>query len=189
MTAISKHFRWTLAARGVAAILFGVLAWAWPGITLLALLIIFGAYALVDGVLAFVGSLVHRKVFKDWWLVLLLGLASILVGVMTFARPGITALVLLFFIAARALVVGALEIASAIEYRHLIRHEWLLALSGVVSVLFAIAVLAYPVTGALAIIWAIGVYAIIMGVLQLAFALSARPWEVGTTVGEQPRMA
>lgn len=178
MVPISTHFRWTLAVRGIAAILFGVLAWAWPSITLLALVVLFGAYALVDGVFAFIGSLVHRKVLKDWWLVLLVAVASVLAGLMTFFRPGITALVLLFFIAARALVVGGLEIAAAIEYRHEIRHEWLLALSGIVSVLFGILVMVYPLEGALTVIWLIGAYAVVVGALQLAFAASVHTGEI-----------
>jgi uncharacterized membrane protein HdeD (DUF308 family) len=167
---LSKHFRWTLTVRGLAAIAFGVLALAWPGITLLALLIIFGADALVDGIFAVIGSLVHRRVLTDWWLILLVGIASVLLGILTFARPGITALVLLFIIAARALVVGGLEIAAAIHYRRLIQHEWLLILGGVISVAFGLAVLVYPISGVLAVVWLIGIYAILQGLAQVVFA-------------------
>lgn len=186
MTGLSKHFRWTVAVRGIAAILFGLLAWVWPGITLLALLILFGIYALVDGASALAGSLVYRKVLRDWWLILLAGVGSVLLGVMALARPGITALVLLFFIAARALVVGALEIVAAIEHRHEIRHEWLLIAAGAVSIFFGLGVMAYPVTGALAVVWLIGTYAILTGILQLVFAFSHRPAEAMLPTPEQP---
>ena len=175
--------------RGIAAILFGILAWAWPGITLLALLILFGAYALVDGGFALAGSLLHRRVLKEWWLILLLGLASIALGVITFIWPGVTALALLILIAARAMVVGGLEVAAAIEYRHQIRHEWLLALAGVVSVLFGVGVLVYPAAGALTVIWLIATYAVIVGILQLAFAVSSRPEELPLATGQPPTPA
>ena len=187
MTAISKHFRWTLAVRGIAAILFGLLAWIWPGITVLVLLILFGAYALVDGIFAFVGSLVHRKALTDWWLILLVGIASAILGILAFARPEITALVLLFFIAARALMVGGLEIAAAVHYRHEIRYEWLLVVGGAISVVFGLAVLVYPFEGALAVIWLIGTYAILQGVAQLVFAFSARPAVLA--MGPEPTVA
>jgi uncharacterized membrane protein HdeD (DUF308 family) len=186
MFALSKHFRWTLAVRGIAAIVFGLLAWALPGITLMALLILFGAYALVDGGMALVGSLVHRKALRDWWLILLVAIASVLVGIATFLRPEITGLVLLFFIAARALVVGGLEIAAAIEYRHAIRHEWLLIVAGAVSVLFGLAVMAYPLEGALAVVWLIGTYAVLVGIAQLVFAIAARPAEIVIPAGPEP---
>lgn len=175
MTAISKHFRWTLAARGMAAIVFGLLVCTWPGIVLMTLLMLFGAYALIDGAFALVGSLVHRKALRDWWLVLVLALASMAVGVITFTRPDTTALVLLFFIAARAIVVGILEIIAAFEYRHEIRYEWLLAMGGALSVLFGVGVLAYPVTGAMAILALIGAYSILLGAVQVGFAVLAQP--------------
>lgn len=189
MVAISRHFRWSLAVRGIVAIIFGILAWGWPAITLMTLLLIFGLYALVDGLFALVGSVVHRRVLADWWLVLLVALASIFLGVITLVRPGVTALVLLFFIGARALVVGGLEIAAAIEYRRLIRHEWLLVLAGIISVLFGLAVLVSPVSGAMAVLWLIGLYAILVGILQLAFAITARGAEEVLPAEGRPAMA
>ncbi len=184
--AISRNFRWTLAVRGIAAIIFGILALTWPSMTLLGLVIIFGVYALVDGVMALTGSLVYRKAVQEWWLILLLAIASIALGILTFVRPQITALVLLLLIAARALVVGGLEIAAAIEYRHVIRHEWLLVLSGIFSVLFGLFVFVYPLSGALAIIWLIGIYALLVGISQVAFSITARPMERVLPAGPEP---
>lgn len=189
MLPISKHFRWSLAFRGAAAILFGLLAWSWPGITLLILLALFGAYALVDGIFAMINSLSHRKVAKYWWMVLLGAIASIAVGLITFAWPGITALVLLIFIAARAIVVGIVEFATAIKYRHVIRHEWLLGLAGTISVIFGVFVLANPLRGALAMIWLIATYAFLVGVTELAFAIFASRSEGELPMGQRPSMA
>ncbi|HEY0200580.1 MAG TPA: DUF308 domain-containing protein, partial [Burkholderiaceae bacterium] len=106
---------WLLLLRGVAAILFGVLAWVLPGASLAALVLVFGAYALVDGVLGVWVALQSRKENDHWWLLLLVGLLGIGAGVLTFAVPGLTALVLLFYIAVWAIATGVLEIATAIR--------------------------------------------------------------------------
>src|SRR5262249_43005061 len=105
---------WVLAIRGVAAILFGIAAFVWPGITLAVLVLLFGAYALVDGIFAVVAGVSVRKEQERWWMMVLEGLAGIVIGVLTFLYPNITALVLLYFIAAWSIVTGAFEIAAAI---------------------------------------------------------------------------
>ena len=147
---------WALALRGLVAVLFGIMAFAWPGITLGALVLLYGAYVLVDGVFAVAAAISGRPGGMPWWALLMEGLAGIAVGIMTFAWPGITALVLLYLIAAWAIVTGIFEIVTAIHLRREVRGEWMLALSGVLSILFGLALVVNPGAGALAVVWLIG---------------------------------
>jgi uncharacterized membrane protein HdeD (DUF308 family) len=167
---------WALALRGLFAILFGIAAFAWPGITLGALVLLYGAYALVDGVFAIAAAVVGRTDGMPWWALVLEGVAGIAVGIMTFAWPGITALVLLYLIAAWAVVTGIFEIVAAVRLRKEIQGEWLLALSGILSVLFGFALVFNPLAGALAVVWLIGAYAIAFGILMIALAFRLRSW-------------
>jgi uncharacterized membrane protein HdeD (DUF308 family) len=167
---------WALALRGLFAILFGIAAFAWPGITLGALVLLYGAYALVDGVFAIAAAVVGRTDGMPWWALVLEGVAGIAVGIMTFAWPGITALVLLYLIAAWAVVTGIFEIVAAVRLRKEIQGEWLLALSGILSVLFGFALVFNPLAGALAVVWLIGAYAIAFGTLMIALAFRLRSW-------------
>jgi uncharacterized membrane protein HdeD (DUF308 family) len=178
---------WLLALRGLAAVVFGVLAFIWPRITLTALVFLFGAYALVDGAFAIVASIRAPKEFKRWWVLLLEGILSVIAGVLAFVLPGITALVLLVLIASWAIVTGIFEIVGAIQLRKQITGEWLLALSGVFSVLFGIVLLWNPIAGALAVVWLIGAYAIVFGVLMLALAFRLRGVERRTHPHMTPR--
>jgi uncharacterized membrane protein HdeD (DUF308 family) len=165
---------WALALRGLAAVLFGIMAFAWPGMTLGVLVLLYGAYALVDGVLAIIAAVAGRTSGMPWWALLLEGVLGITVGILTFAWPGITALVLLYLIAAWAVATGVFEVVAAIRLRREIRGEWLLALSGIISVLFGIALVINPVGGALAVVWLIGAYAIAFGVLLIALGFRLR---------------
>jgi uncharacterized membrane protein HdeD (DUF308 family) len=176
MTSLVRRISWLFALRGIAAILFGILAYMQPGITLAALILLFGAYSLVDGVIAVFASLANRNEYPDWWIAFLAGLLGIGIGIVTFLRPDLTTLALLVLIAARALVVGVLEIAAAIQLRKVIEGEWLLVLAGVASIFFGLAVLMFPIAGALAIVWLIAAYAVVYGVLQIVLAVQARKW-------------
>jgi len=178
---------WVVVLRGVFAVIFGVLAFAWPGITLQALVLLYGAYALVDGVFALASVLVGRTEGVPWWALLLEGIAGIAVAFMTVAWPGITALVLLYMIAAWALVTGGFEIAAAIRLRKQIRNEWLLAASGILSILFGVALVVNPVAGALAVVWLIGAYALTFGVLMIALGLRLRKWARQCSVTAMPK--
>lgn len=162
---------WLLLLRGIAAIVFGILAFAWPGITLLSLVILYGAYALVDGVLSIAAAIGGGggTATPRWWLIVV-GLLGIAAGLLTFFWPQITALVLLMFIGAWALIHGVFEIIGAIRLRKEIDNEWMLILSGALSVLFGAAMLVMPGAGALALIWVIGAYSIIFGILFVGFA-------------------
>jgi uncharacterized membrane protein HdeD (DUF308 family) len=168
---------WGMALRGLAAIIFGLLAFLWPGITLTVLVFLFGAYALVDGVFAIAAGVRASKDNKRWWLLLIEGILSVLAGVLAFVVPGITALILLGLIAGWALLTGVIEIVAAIQMRKHITGEWLLVLSGILSVLFGIMLLLNPGAGALAVVWIIGAYAIVFGVLLLALGYRLRSLE------------
>jgi uncharacterized membrane protein HdeD (DUF308 family) len=165
---------WVLLLRGIAAIVFGVLAFIWPGLTLVTLVLLYGAFALVDGVLALVAAFTGgAKPVPTWWLILI-GIAGIAAGVITFLWPGITAVLLVLFIGAWALVHGVLEIIAAIQLRKEIDNEWTLILGGVVSVLFGLVVLIAPGAGALGLIWAIAAYSIVFGILFIGLAFRMR---------------
>jgi uncharacterized membrane protein HdeD (DUF308 family) len=165
---------WLILLRGIAALLFGILAFVWPGLTLLVLVALYGAYALIDGVLS-IGSAVMGPgtAGSRIWLVVI-GLLGIGAGLLTFFWPALTALVLAIFIGAWALATGIVEIIGAIRLRKEIDNEWLLALSGLVSVIFGLLILFYPGAGALALVWAIATYAIIFGILMIAFSFRVK---------------
>ena len=166
--ALAKNW-WLLLLRGIAAIIFGLLAFAWPGLTLLTLILFFGAFALVDGVLAICGAIAGGVPGSRWWLAVV-GLLGIAAGLLTFLTPGLTALALLFFIAGWAIVTGVFEIIGAIKLRKEIDNEWLLILSGIISVLFGVCLTLAPGAGALALVWVIGAYSVVMGVIFIALA-------------------
>jgi uncharacterized membrane protein HdeD (DUF308 family) len=168
--------------RGILAILFGIATLALPGITLVVLVLLFGSYALLDGVILIVLSIKDRRYHPDWWLMLLTGLVGIGAGVVTFVWPGITAISLYYVIVAWAIGGGIFEVAYAIRFRKVIEGEWLLVLSGILSVVFGILLIAQPITGALTILWLIGVYAIADGVTLVALALRMRNLDVRENV-------
>jgi len=159
---------WAVVLRGVCAVLFGLCAFVWPGITLGALVILYGAYALADGVLAVLAAVTSRRSGEFPWGLLLAGLAAIAAGVVTFLWPGLTALLLLYLIAAWAIVRGVFEVVAAIALRKEMEHEWLLAASGALSVVLGIFLVLAPGAGALALLWAIGAFAIAAGALMIA---------------------
>jgi uncharacterized membrane protein HdeD (DUF308 family) len=167
---------WTVALRGAIAIIFGLAALFWPDITLTALIFIFAAFVLVSGVLLAIAAFRDGLTHTHGWLMLLEGAIGIAVGIMAFIWPGITALVLLYLIAAWAIVTGVLEIIASIQIRKEIQNEWLLAIAGITSVLFGVLLLVWPLAGALAILWIIGAYAIIFGILLLILAFRLRSW-------------
>jgi uncharacterized membrane protein HdeD (DUF308 family) len=169
---------WMLILRGVLAILFGVVAFMWPGITWFSLVILFGAYAMLDGVIAIVAGLQSTKDSPRWWVFLLEGLVSIGAGVAAFVWPGLTAYLLLLVIAAWAVVTGVLEIAAAIRLRREITNEWMLGLGGLLSVGLGVLLFMRPVIGGLALIWTIGAYAVIFGILLISLGFRLRTMDV-----------
>jgi uncharacterized membrane protein HdeD (DUF308 family) len=172
LDALARNWGWVMA-RGVFAIIFGFLTFAWPGLTLLTLVIFYGAYAFVDGVTALVAAVAKGAPAPRWWLALV-GVAGIAAGVITLFYPGITGIVLLYFIAFWAIAIGVFQIIGGIAMRKEIEGEWLLILSGVISVVFGCFMIVYPVAGALSVAFLIGSFAILQGVILIAFSLRLR---------------
>jgi uncharacterized membrane protein HdeD (DUF308 family) len=164
---------WAVALRGLAGILFAVITFVSPAISLAALVLLFGAYAFADGVLSIV-SAVRRRGADRWWVLLLQGVVGIGAGVITLLLPGITALALLFVVAAWALVTGALQIAAAIRLRKVMSGEWLMALGGILSIALGVLLIAFPGPGALALVIWIGAYAFVFGILLLVLGFRLR---------------
>jgi uncharacterized membrane protein HdeD (DUF308 family) len=165
---------WALALRGVAAMIFGVLAFVLPGVTLAVLVLLFGGYALVEGVLNVIAAVRGRGDDQPWWALLLEGLVSIAAGIVAFVVPGVTELALLYIIAAWAIVTGALEIVAAIRLRRWITGEARLVLNGVLSIAFGVLTMLMPGAGALSLAWLIGAYAIVFGALLLGLSFRLR---------------
>jgi uncharacterized membrane protein HdeD (DUF308 family) len=162
------------AVQGVAAVLFGLGAMAWPGQTLAVLIALFGAYALADGIAALFAMFQTTAQITPWWVWLLRGITGIAAGLVTFAWPGITALSLVYVIAAKALLSGIFEIVAALQLRKEIEGEWLMVASGALSVMLGLWLFAAPGEGALALTWTIGIFAIVIGGLLIALGFRVR---------------
>ena len=167
---LARHW-WALALRGVFAVLFGLLTFFIPGITLLTLVLLFGAYAILDGIFDIVSAV---RAPGHHWPLILEGVVGIIIGILTFLWPGITTMVLLYLIAFWAIFTGILEIVAGIRLREVIANEWLLILMGVLSVLFGFLILIFPGAGALAIVIWIGAYALLFGIMLIALAFLLR---------------
>ena len=179
---------WVVLLRGIAGVLFGIITFVAPGISLAALVLVFGAYAFLDGIFSIV-SAVRRRGGERWWLLLLSGVLGIATGVITLLWPGITALALLYIIAAWALFTGVLEIAAAIRLRKVITGEWLWLLSGIASVALRVLLILFPGPGALALMIWIGAWAMVSGGLLIALALRLRSWGKVVHGGGHPQVA
>ena len=170
---LKRHW-WVPVLRGVAAIIFGVIAFTHPLMAAVTLVWFFGAWILIDGIFRVVGAIGHRASDSDWGFNLIIGILGIIVGLLTFHAPAITALALVVYIAAWALMIGATEIALAIKMRREIKGEWFLILLGLSSIIFAGLLLWNPLAGAAALIWIVAWYAVIMGVLAIIFGFRLR---------------
>ena len=165
---------WLLLLRGIASIVFGVLAFAWPGITIISLVIVYGAYALVDGLFSLYAAIRGGESAAPRWWLAVVGVAGVLAGIISFANPGVVALWLLLLIGAWAIVSGIFEIVGAVRLRKEIDNEWMLILHGAITVLFGVLLMAMPGAGALALVWVIGAYAIAGGIILAALAFRLR---------------
>ena len=171
--ALKRHW-WVPVIRGIAAIVFGIIAFVYPGITIATLVLFFGAWVLIDGIFRVVGAIGHRASDPDWGWHIVIGIVGIIVGFLTFHAPQITALALIIYVAAWALMIGATEIAFAIKLRREIKGEWFLILMGLASIVFALLLLWNPIAGAAAVIWLIAWYAVVLGVLGIFFGFRLR---------------
>ena len=180
---------WALALRGLVAILFGIAAFVWPGITLWALVAIFGAYALIDGIFAIVEAFRRDVRRESWWALLVEGIVGVVIGILAFTWPGLTAFGLLYLIAFWAIVTGVFEIITAIRLRHEITGEWLMALVGVLSIVFGLLLIAFPVAGAISVVLMIGAFVFAMGVVMVSLAFKLRSLRTPGGVMPQERHA
>lgn len=171
---LARRYWWQLIIRGIIAIIFGILAFAWPGLTLVVLVILFGAWTLVDGIFSVAAAIEERQTYGRWWVLLLWGIVGIVIGILTFVLPEATALILFTLIAIWAIVTGITEIGAAIWLSRAIRGEWLLALAGVISIVFGAIMFIEPRVFALAVVYLIAAYAIIFGILLLLRAMVVR---------------
>lgn len=171
---------WMLTLRGVFAILFGVLTWLQPGISLKVLILTFGVYAFADGVIGAWSAISGRRTESHWWAWLLWALVSVLAGIFTFISPEITAMALLFYIGFWAIASGVMEIVTGIRLRKAIKGEWLLMVGGLASVLFGVIILTRPAVGALAMMWLIALYAVVFGIILVMLGGKLRRHAAGS---------
>lgn len=171
---ILSRYWWMTALRGAAWILFGLTVLTWPGLSLVVLTLMFGAFVLIDGISTTATAIGGRRENQGWWVLLLVGLCGIAVGVSTFLTPGLTALALLLYIAVWAIITGALQTVTAIRLRKEIEGEFWLALSGILSVLFGVLILSRPGAGAMSVLWLIGLYAMVFGGMLVVLAFRVR---------------
>lgn len=172
---LTRNWGW-IALRGAVAILFGLLTLFRPGITLATLIMLFGAYALIDGIFMVVSAIANRHGEPRWGTLLVGGLLGILAGIVTYTWPGLTAVVLLSVIAAWAIVMGIFEVAAAIRLRKQLDGEWALILAGLLSVAFGVLLVMRPAVGALAVVLWIGVFALLYGIVLVALGFRLRNW-------------
>ncbi len=172
---------WMVALRGVLAILFGLIALFFPRIALLAFVYVFAAYSIVDGLVAVIVSIRERESLSRWGWVLAEGILSVVAGVIAAVYPGLTALVLLYVVAAWAILTGITEIVAAFSIREQASREWALGAAGVLSIVFGIILFISPGAGLLALLWVVGLYAILFGILFLVRAFQLRSWASSVT--------
>jgi len=170
LASLTKNW-WTYLLRGLIGIIFGVLLFVFPKPALMVLVYFFGAFAVTEGILVTAAGVnLSGYNVKDWWVVLLQGIAGIIIGIVTFFTPNITWTVLLAFIAAWAIVTGILEIVAGIRMRKVIKDEWELILGGILSIVLGVLLVVFPDAGSVGLVWALGVFAIVNGIRNIVFA-------------------
>ena len=167
---------WLLVLQGILAVVFGVTAWVWPDLTVYTLVILFGAYSFVGGVMSLFAAGNVRREGSSPWPFVFQGLLGIATGVVVAVWPDISATALLYVIAAFAIVTGVTEVVSAIELRKVIDNEWFLAIAGIASIAFGVITAIYPGDGAVALVWTIGIYAVFFGTLLIALGFRLHGW-------------
>ncbi|MET7460688.1 HdeD family acid-resistance protein [Nonomuraea sp. NPDC005501] len=163
---------WLILIRGIAALLFGILALIWPGKTLLIVVIFFGAYAIVEGIFAIFAGARHNARSRAW--LIISGILGVLAGIVAFLWPGITSLALLYVVAFWAIFAGITEIVAGIQLRKVVDNEWMLIIGGILSVIFGVLLLIWPGAGLLTLIWLVGVFAIVYGIAMIALSFRVK---------------
>jgi uncharacterized membrane protein HdeD (DUF308 family) len=174
------RFWWAVLLRGIIAIIFGLIALLWAEFATIALVLIFGIYALAEGVILVANSWTNRTTNPRWWVPFIEGLAGITAGFLVFFLTDFAAFVIIYLIAVWALITGILEVITAIRLREEIQNEWALALSGILSVVLGILLIIWPAMGILAVIWAVGLYAVLFGLLMIYLAFKIRRTPLGS---------
>ena len=167
---------WVLLIRGLVSIVFGVLAFIWPGATLQALVLLIGAWFFVDGLFSIIGAIQHRNADRQWWLLLLEGLVGVLAGLAVAFFPGLSTLTLLYFFGGWSIITGILEIVAAIRLRKEIQGEIWMILGGLLSIVIGVFAFIAPVITALSLVTVLAVYALIFGIVLILLAFRARSW-------------
>ncbi|MBV9522370.1 MAG: HdeD family acid-resistance protein [Alphaproteobacteria bacterium] len=179
---------WALALRGVASLVFGLIAILFPGITIGALILLFAVYAVVDGVFAIIAGIRAAERHERWWPLALEGVIDILAGIVVFLWPALSLIVLIYIIAAWAVISGAALLGAAVRLRAL-RGDWLLAVNGVISVLLGVLLFLSPIAGAIVLAWWVGAYALLFGVLLIILAFQLRRWRAQPPGGLPPELS
>jgi uncharacterized membrane protein HdeD (DUF308 family) len=167
---------WLLVLRGVLAVIFGTVAWVWPGLTLATLIILVGAWMLVDGVFEIGSAILNRDRVDSVWPFGLAGAINVAAGIVVLAWPGLSAVAMMYLIGAWAVVTGIFEIIAAIQLRKVIENEWAIGISGLISIVFGLVVLIFPGDGAVALAWLIGIFAIMLGIALIMAGFCLRSW-------------
>ncbi|MBN2185111.1 MAG: HdeD family acid-resistance protein [Candidatus Krumholzibacteriota bacterium] len=168
---------WAFLVRGFAALIFGALALLWPEKVLEVFVILFGVFALVDGLFAGLTGFSIRRYSKSWWVLLIEGFLGIIVGLITILWPGMTAVFLYIFLAVWAVFTGILELVQAVHLRRKLRNEWMLVVGGILSIILGIFLILRPVAGVFVVIWMIAVYSILFGFLMIFLGLKMRRYK------------
>ena len=182
MRRLLAEFWWAFLLRGILAVILGVAAIMWPGKTLELLIFIMGVYFFADGIVIIFTAFGNKE---EWWMLLIEGIISMLFGVVIFFLPGVTTLILLYLIAMWALFTGIFELITIFRLPRGHSGFYSLAIMGVLSILLAILLIAFPGEGALAAIWLIGIYAVLFGISTVIFGLKLRSWIEPSEVTEQ----
>jgi uncharacterized membrane protein HdeD (DUF308 family) len=169
---ITQAYWWLLILRGVIAILFGIMALISAGFTLLFLVYLFGAYVLLDGIMAIIASLQERRASSSWWVVFLIGIVGVIVGVLTFIHPGNVALVIFYLVAAWLIIAGFFGVISA--FVRASGTEWLSVIGGILSIIIGVIFFLHPTSSILSIVWLLGVFALVYGIIQIIRAIQLR---------------
>jgi uncharacterized membrane protein HdeD (DUF308 family) len=183
MSSFYQRSWWSLMIRGVLAVIFGMLALFAPAKTLDFLIVLFGIFVLVVGLVATLGAIMHRKESENWWLILIPGVAGIVIGIISMAMPAFTQTVIIYLIAIWALVSGIGQLYSAMKLRRDVEGEWMPILIGVISIVLAVLLFARPLDAAATVMWLVGLFVLVIGILWILMGFRVRRWTGGQGVG------